>query len=80
MNHFKHPLCNGTLEPATGDEGSVDTLHVQHGSTFVHDEALLDELCNAAFKEPGLHGGLEQHEVIDVAKSYTMQMLRRYRA
>lgn len=33
MQHIVHPLCNATLHPAEGDEGTVDVLHVQQGSS-----------------------------------------------
>lgn len=124
MNHFRHPLCNGslfgdygvstlpvqwgTMEGAdcvrsfwnpTPDEllainqgGPIvltflghshpplrmDALNPEHGldTEFKHDEALLNELCEEALQRFGPHRTRE--EMFDIAKTYALQMLRRY--
>lgn len=45
---------------------------------FKHDDELLKNMWDEAMSKPGLHGGLEQQDVFDIAKTYAMQILRRY--
>lgn len=58
------------------DEALAALRHTRQVTNFAHDEVLLNELCEEALDRFGPHR--TRSETFDIAKTYAMQMLRRY--
>lgn len=67
LGHTAPPV---SLHVSNPDQGVDDA--------FAHDEALLEQLCQERWERSGPHASRD--EMKDIAKTYAMQMLRRYGA